>query len=342
MKQKLLFKLTLIVVLFSLALYAFVAINTAYRLKAGIMPIFVERTKSTAYSLEANIRNEEELKDKERLLALVQKSMWLDPDIVGININIKDNGSLVTYLSNNPINNNQLSDPSNLNSFNNDVFVSQTITNGTNEILRAISPIHISGQLVGTVQIDFDLSTINNTISTISQGAIITYAIIFGIIVIVLFLVVRILVIRPIIDIKKGIDSVKKLNFDYTIKVKTKDEIGALADAFNLMAVDLKKSKIETENYNQKLKQEVEEQTRSLEVAKNKLENVNLDLEKKVQIRTAELEKLKSNQEELIKQRTAELDQKINEMEKLNRFMVNRENKMIELKKEIQELKKQQ
>jgi nitrate/nitrite-specific signal transduction histidine kinase len=339
-KQKLLIKFGIIGVTLSLALFIFISFSALYGLRHNITLIFIEKTKATAYSIEASIRNGEELMDKDRLLSLIQKSMWLEPEIIGVDINIKEADKLITYFSNNPKNVNQPSSPENLDSFNHDSFVSQTIKNNDIEILRAISPIHISGQLVGTVQIDFDLENINSSIATAQRRPLLLYFFCFLIFILIMFFLFRSIVIQPIKSIKKGVEAIKNLDFDYKIKIKAKDEFGDLAEAFNQMAADLKKSQAELKNYNQKLKQQVEEQTKGLAATKSKLESINLDLEQKVKIRTAELESFQANQEELIKQRTIELNQKLDELEKLNKFMINRENKMIELKKEIEELKK--
>lgn len=339
MKSRLSFKIIGIIIIFSVGLYLFISVNNIYNRKKDVMPLFIERAKATAYSIEASIRNEQELKDKERLLALIQKNIWLDSDIIDINVNINQGGELITYVSNDPEQMNQKPDGDNTRSFQEDIFVNQTTGSNSNETLKAVAPIHISGKIVGTIQIIFDLSDINETINQALRKEAVNYGIIFTIFIIVIFFVFRLIVIKPIIDIDKGINEIKNLNFDYQIKVGSDDEIGNLANAFNMMAMDLKKSRVELENYNSKLKQQVEEQTKDLEAAKNKLETINMDLEEKVKTRTAELEKLKTNQEALIEQRTNELNQKVNELEKLNKFMINRENKMIELKKEIEQLK---
>ena len=340
MNRKLSFKIIGIIILFSLGLFAFISIENIYSRKKDIMPLFVDRAKATAYSMEASIRNERELKDRERLLSLIQKNIWLDSDINNIDINIKEGDTLLTYVSNDPEKINQKSDGDNSKSFNDDTFFSQIIKNNGTESMRVIAPIHISGKLVGTIQIEFDLSENNEAINQSIRTEIAISAAIFLIFILIMIFILRLIVINPITKINEGVDAVKNLNFDYQIKIKSKDQIGNLAEAFNLMAIDLKKSRAELQGYNQKLEEQVKAQTKDLEAAKNKLETINLDLEEKVKVRTAELENLKTNQEELIKQRTIELNQKVDELEKLNKFMINRENKMIELKREIEGLKK--
>lgn len=70
------------------------------------------------------------------------------------------------------------------------------------------------------------------------------------------------------------------------------------------------------------------------------LTSTNNSLEKTVKERTAELEKINSSLEKIVKERTAEIEKKVLELEKINALMTGRELKMIELKKEIEVLKK--
>jgi len=59
-------------------------------------------------------------------------------------------------------------------------------------------------------------------------------------------------------------------------------------------------------------------------------------LEKKIE----ELEKAKAGLEERVKERTRKLQEKVEELERFHKLAVGRELKMIELKKEVKELKK--
>lgn len=59
----------------------------------------------------------------------------------------------------------------------------------------------------------------------------------------------------------------------------------------------------------------------------------------KLQARTAELELAKQNLQADVKRRTEELETKVAELEKFNSFVLNRELKMVELKKELRHLK---
>jgi HAMP domain-containing protein len=111
---------------------------------------------------------------------------------------------------------------------------------------------------------------------------------------------------RPIIILRNVAAEISKGKLDARAEIKSQDEIGALADSLNLMFRDLKKSRSELEWY-----------------AKN--------LEVKIKARTNALEMKNVEQT------------KINDkLEQTNKLMVGRELRMIELKKEIEELKKKQ
>lgn len=98
---------------------------------------------------------------------------------------------------------------------------------------------------------------------------------------------------KPIISLRDTAIEIGKGNLDREIQVKTKDEIGELAEAFSQMTGALKKSGKKIEEYSKGL----EEKIKNVEVERAKLEQ-------------------------------------------MNKLMVGRELKMVELKEEIKELKK--
>jgi len=117
----------------------------------------------------------------------------------------------------------------------------------------------------------------------------------------------------PIKKIITGIKEVGSGNLDFKIEAKSNDELGESAKHFNEMINRLKKAKL------------------AMEEARDTLEI-------KVSSKTKELEELVKNMDSTIKNKTKELRDRIDELERVHRLSVGRELKMIELKKEIQEL----
>jgi nitrate/nitrite-specific signal transduction histidine kinase len=121
-----------------------------------------------------------------------------------------------------------------------------------------------------------------------------------------------------------------KGDLDHRIEVPTKDEIGTLAKTLNKLAGDLKS------NYTR-----VKEQNKVLKKSESELQETKKSLEIKVQERTKELEELNKGLEGKIQERTKELQNRVTELEKFHRLTMGRENRMIELKEEIRNLKEE-
>ncbi|MDD5750249.1 MAG: HAMP domain-containing protein [Candidatus Pacebacteria bacterium] len=121
---------------------------------------------------------------------------------------------------------------------------------------------------------------------------------------------------RPLQRLGEGAEIIGRGDLKHRINIKTGDEIEELARSFNKMADDLKKSRAD------------------LEESKDVLEI-------KVKARTRELQELNKNLEEKVCERTKELQDRLDELERSHRLMINRELKMIELKKELKEKEKE-
>lgn len=134
-------------------------------------------------------------------------------------------------------------------------------------------------------------------------------------------------IIKPIIILRNAALEMRRGKLGIKVEIKSENEIGELASAFNEMAAQLKE-------YTMELEKKVEERTRELEEAKTSLEI-------RVQARTRELRELTESLEQQVKARTKELEEKVMELEKFRKLAVGRELKMIELKEEINRLKEE-
>ncbi|OHA62812.1 MAG: hypothetical protein A2117_02455 [Candidatus Wildermuthbacteria bacterium GWA2_46_15] len=130
-----------------------------------------------------------------------------------------------------------------------------------------------------------------------------------------LFVILR-SVVDPIRKITASCEDVRRGNLDIQAEVGWQTEIGELAETFNKMIGDLKASR------------------KSLEESKEVLEI-------RVVARTKELEDLAQSLEGQVKVRTRDLREKMEQLERFNKLAVDRELKMIELKKDINELRAQ-
>jgi signal transduction histidine kinase len=116
---------------------------------------------------------------------------------------------------------------------------------------------------------------------------------------------------EPITKLKKGIEDIEKTDFKskVEISIKSKDEIGSLASAFNQM-------------------------TKSLRESRSKIEDYSKTLEKKVEDRT---EKLNEKVDELTKTQTAIMNM-MEDSDKLNKQLAEAQEKLNKNYKELQKL----
>lgn len=312
-----------IVVFLVLAILLFQAIS---REKEIFQDGFKEKAMILALALDAGIASREELKDIEKLQSDIYKFMWLYPEIVQISIGVPTPEGLKIVASNKTEEIGNLAGPQNLFSYKQGRFLTETLVlPDSTRVFSAITPIHVGGQKVGTYDIRLSLEAEEKAISHQQREASIMVLVSITVIIITLSLLLGKMVIGPIIEIKKGLETITGGNLSWRITPKSEDEIGDLARGFNEMSKRLE------ESY-RGLEKKIKERTKELEEAKTALEI-------RVQARTKELRELAESLDEQVKERTKELQGKIKELERFHRLAVGRELKMIELKKEIKKLK---
>ncbi|KYK23172.1 hypothetical protein AYK25_02215 [Thermoplasmatales archaeon SM1-50] len=158
------------------------------------------------------------------------------------------------------------------------------------------------------------------SLDLMTYDLIVTISLYSGVFIIVSFLLIFFLfnffISAPIGELTKGVRNMGKGTLGYEVKIKSKDEIGELATAFNVMSVDLKVSQDHLEQYSKNLEKLVAERTKELEEKTRRLEQINTDLtvareelsvlnknlEQRVHERTKEVEKLLKQKDEFITQ----------------------------------------
>lgn len=208
-------------------------------------------------------------------------------------------------------------------------------TNAGEEKIAVMYPIEIFPGRKWIANITVPVKEIESTIFNTEIKTLFTVLTLGGVTAIILppFIILLYLlftIFRPISRVTKSIINVSNGNFDEKVDYiarSPKDEIGQLATAFNNMSSQLK-------DLYQNLNKKVAEQTAEVEKEKNSLEI-------KVQQRTAELNEAKTNLEQKVIERTAELTKSIEELQRFNKVMIDREKRMIELKQKIDQLESQ-
>jgi signal transduction histidine kinase len=131
------------------------------------------------------------------------------------------------------------------------------------------SPIASSDEIIGTYEMSISIP--HEQISHEEQIKLVLLSSFIGIIIIIVSLlyVLRRIIVNPIIDFKNKSKNIAKGELDTRIEIKSNDEIGELSNAFNQMAISLKESINQIENYNKNLRE-----------SKDKIQYYNLVLKK--------------------------------------------------------------
>ncbi len=207
----------------------------------------MEKARTIARLLDANIKTQKELKDKSRLYTNIQKNIWLDPDISSIDINLPHQDALITYVSNESKRVGSLAAADNLESYIKDRLLNKIVVKGNQRHLRVVTPIHIAKLQVGTYQIELTLEHVDAEISRAIRVSIYSYLIVIFSFLLLLFLVLRFIIIRPVSELNRGVEAIAKSNLDFRVTIKSNDEIGDLASAFNKMGQDLERTTVSKE-----------------------------------------------------------------------------------------------
>jgi signal transduction histidine kinase len=152
------------------------------------------------------------------------------------------------------------------------------------------------GQMIGTLQIGLSLSKIDTQISELKEDILLVTLGVIGIGILFTLILARILL-RPIEKLAEATERVARGELAQTVNIRSKDEIGDLARAFNQMTLQLRESRND-------LERKVEERTHQLE------ENITeLNLARTSTLKM--LEKLQSAKKELeaVNQELKEMDE---------------------------------
>jgi len=120
------------------------------------------------------------------------------------------------------------------------VYNAQTLITEKGRIIDIATPI-LEGKMA-TLRVGISENSISNSIAGITAGLLWIFAgiFVFGSAAII---IITAKIINPVSDLTKGAHIIGSGNLDHKVHVKTNDEIGELADSFNLMVDNLKNAK---------------------------------------------------------------------------------------------------
>ncbi len=212
------------------------------RVQSALEAVYIEKSRTTARLLDAGIRNQSDVENSGELFDFLQRHLWLEPDIRNIDLNLVGSGGLYVAVSTDSNRTGISADAKNLHAYREDVLAQEFLAGEGSRILRLITPIHIARRQIGTFQLDMSLDKVDKevlaTLSSLIAGyvAIVTSVIILG------FLLLRRTVLKPLKSLERGMRTMSDGDPGQPLEVTSGDELGRLAQAFNRMRGDLRKS----------------------------------------------------------------------------------------------------
>ncbi|MBI5056812.1 MAG: HAMP domain-containing protein [Nitrospirae bacterium] len=125
---------------------------------------------------------------------------------------------------------------------------------------------HPEGQkILGFVEADLSLAFLDEAL--FKQGLALTAYVVIFVIAVSVFLGIIIykIVSKPVRDLVSGMEEVAGGNLNYSVSIKSADEMGVLAQTFNSMIKDLKAARDQSEKFTQTLEAEVAKKTEEIQ-----------------------------------------------------------------------------
>ncbi|MFH1643288.1 MAG: ATP-binding protein [Patescibacteria group bacterium] len=268
------------IVLFSLFCFGYLSIRNQKTLAEDL---FLDSAIALLQTLDAGITNRADLEDVEKLQTKVHKIIWLNPNITNITISLPIDEELIIVASSNVT---KIGLPASLEEVSSyrtgELFTKILSAQDESQLLKVVTPVHVSGQKVGVYGLTLSLDTLERNVKNISFQFSVGILLTTIFIVVVLSIVIRTAVISPVKKLQEGIEIIGSGNLDHIISIHKNDEMGDLSIGFNNMTEKLK------------------DRTEALAREKSSLEG-------KIKKRTSELESIRFEESEEMKKTSGAL-----------------------------------
>jgi len=256
-------KLTLVVVIVSVIIIGTSSYMIIYQDREIFLnKIHGERAAAIAQIIDTSLKSYSGFDNQEKIQEFIENISILHPDIIKLNINLlNESGGLTIFASSN---NSFIGKPSDLyiirgKSYSNlcyeeghDFYISGG--SGDSRYIIALTPLKASGETYGTYEIVLSMDKAYRDLDFQLKNTFL-YSIFLLFIIIGLFLyLLRRIIVKPIIAFRDTSRIIGEGNLNAKIDIKSRDELGELACAFNQMTEDLKSSRDKIEEYNKVLK----------------------------------------------------------------------------------------
>jgi signal transduction histidine kinase len=247
-------KLTLTVIIISAIVFFSLTFINIQEQALSLENVYSDKAVDLSQAMDAFIFSQYQLEGNFQLQNFLINLSEKNPEIQQININIFEEDELKTYYSTDINQIGNISSNYNYVSFKENAVINIPKHSVKSHEITVVIPINISGNTIGTYQI---LLTMNSSYNAFNEKVLSLILIsIIGLIILIICIlfIFRILIVKPLLLFRDTAREIGKGDLSKRININSKDEIGELSNAFNQMTKNLELSKIKIHEYNEKLK----------------------------------------------------------------------------------------
>ena len=222
-------------------------------IKESITSSYIDKTAAVSQLLDSGVRDFADFSDQDRLWDVLQKALWLNPDLLWIDVNKQSDGKLRTVVSSKPDHIGGTGSPANQLSLTDDTTIHEIIDTETGRQLKLVSPVHVGKQIVGTFELSVTLETVDRQVEKTVLFTVSGYLALLAIFFVFLFINLRLTVVRPVRELNEQTERFAAGDFDARADITGKNELGKLAASLNSMADAIKNRDMELEERNSTL-----------------------------------------------------------------------------------------
>jgi len=233
---------------------------------------------SIARVVDSGIQDERRLRGGDAVWNQIQKAIWLNPDVLSIDIYIVSDGSLSRFVSGRPHSATGRADGMSATVLSGGVHMPEVFTLDGERLLRIVGPIHAGRRIVGASELVLTMEALRETEARnlLEAGFIILG--IFAALAIGLMIGMRFVVLEPLDQIAGMAARVAQGDLDHGVEIPGDDEIADLSRQLNQMTLSLKSAI-----------RDLRAEVANRKEAEEALLEIQSELEVRVQDRTAEL-----------------------------------------------------
>ena len=224
--------------------------------------LFIDKAITFSRMLDANVRNLAELDDHERLWDNIQKSTWLNPDILWIDVYKLTDENLLCVISTRIEHLGRTLSLPKFSSAQNDKPFHEILQAGEERHLRVISPIHQGRAIIGYFDIRMTMEELQARESRATSIIVISYIALLAVFCPILFWLLSNNVMTPIRKLTEVVKDLSAGRLDTKADTSSSNELSILSGALNEMATslseknrELAKERRELEEVNAQLKE---------------------------------------------------------------------------------------